>query len=1178
MALSVWTAISGYSFGTLSERQTVSLPLPITAIPGVIYTVISGKLPPGLRLVGSSIVGTAFEVSRTTEFKFVIRAKKNLDFADRTLSITIEGSDEPQWLTPAGPLPVGANNAYYILDSSYIDFQLSAIDTDTAAGQKLNFFIASGDGELPPGLIMTRTGRITGFVQPLLSVPLNAGEGPFDTDLYDSVAYDYGYRPTNGYDTYVYDLTVFDFFVPTGRPRKLNRNYEFIVTLTDGDTITKRKYRIFVVGDDFFRSDNVITQSGSGTYTADVTYVRAPIFTTPANLGLRRANNYQTFKIDTWEGFNNDLGPIVYEFDPVNARMNAVCYKETSNDNKNGSVNIRFERATAVPQVGYKINFNGEFDGATEQTYEIIDIDILGGDIYRVTLDVPLEMNIPNGTPVFLGDDSVLPPGMDFDITNGEVFGTVPYQPAITKEYNFTIKAIRFGQGSETSISRRLFTVKILGEVDSTISWNTDSDLGSIDAGYISSLFVSATTTYNGTIMYRHIDGKLPPGLSLNFDGEIVGKTNEVGQQILYKSFWKPSRVYEQNDVIRLQNEKNIISAVRKKNIAFVVTDIDHGLQDNSLVKVATDNLEFNTYTSVAIECGPIKILSRNGSGSNKVKFNIPTQLNIPLAPTFPKGSITGTPVSNAAISQRTVTVKSTTGAGTNAQFQIFKPSDPQVRYTGITEISLVNPGSGYKPGDSITISGSLLNGVDGANDMTFTIPNGLEYWYKVNGNSNSLYNGRYFATESTSNSITLVYASDPGVLGTGLISVAIDANTFEAQTQITPLNYFSYSNKGATTTIRSVVGQAQPEPIYYKAKSTHTSGLTFNTLLWSIYEFANQDLTLTELDTKTTTLDGEGTSLDRTYTFTVQAMDPLGYSAIERTFTITVNVPNQKYYSNIHVRPFMKSSQRQLFKDFINSYQVFTPEYIYRPYDPAFGIQKDLRMLVFAGIETKTAEDYVNRVMSKNHKPKRFTFGELKKAVAKVPGTNDEVYEVIYVEMLDPLEKGKKSLPERIKLRSSSLNITVDQNNEFYQGPFNIDSPTWNRPIPFYATIDANNVFAGDPGSSIRFPSSISLWRYRIRNMPDASRERNYLPLWMRSIQQNTVTELDYVAAIPLCYCKVGSADYIMLNIKNYIETTGFEFNQLDYTVDRYIIDSVDGAYNTDKYLVFRNDRTSIT
>jgi hypothetical protein len=93
------------------------------------------------------------------------------------------------------------------------------------------------------------------------------------------------------------------------------------------------------------------------------------------------------------------------------------------------------------------------------------------------------------------------------------------------------------------------------------------------------------------------------------------------------------------------------------------------------------------------------------------------------------------------------------------------------------------------------------------------------------------------------------------------------------------------------------------------------------------------------------------------------------------------------------------------------------------------------------------------------------------------------------------------------------------------------------------------------------------------IQNMQNTKHERNYMPLWMRSIQPGGTQELDYVAAVPLCYCKPGGADAILLNIKN----SQFDFKLLDYTIDRYIIDSVDGDY-TDKYLVFRNDRTTIT
>ncbi len=211
MALTIWTEKSGYSFGTIAERSIVNQPLPVSYAELfddsslVTFQVISGQLPPGLRIDNDSIVGTPFEVPRTTEFKFVIRASYNGQIADRTFNFTVEGSDIPTWLTAEGGLAIGPNDAYYILDSSYVDFQLEAIDNDTAAGQSLKYFIASGNGELPPGLILTDSGRIVGWIQPALAIGLRDGNGFYDTTLFDNVAYDFGYRSTNGYDSYIYD-------------------------------------------------------------------------------------------------------------------------------------------------------------------------------------------------------------------------------------------------------------------------------------------------------------------------------------------------------------------------------------------------------------------------------------------------------------------------------------------------------------------------------------------------------------------------------------------------------------------------------------------------------------------------------------------------------------------------------------------------------------------------------------------------------------------------------------------------------------------------------------------------------------------------------------------------------------------------------------------------------------
>jgi hypothetical protein len=49
------------------------------------------------------------------------------------------------------------------------------------------------------------------------------------------------------------------------------------------------------------------------------------------------------------------------------------------------------------------------------------------------------------------------------------------------------------------------------------------------------------------------------------------------------------------------------------------------------------------------------------------------------------------------------------------------------------------------------------------------------------------------------------------------------------------------------------------------------------------------------------------------------------------------------------------------------------------------------------------------------------------------------------------------------------------------------------------------------------------------------------------------------------LCYVKPGYANDIILNIKN----SGFDFKILDFEVDRYLIDAIDGVLE-DKYLAF--------
>ena len=859
-----WSVESNYSLGTFYERELISLQLPVVKFEGITYTLIAGELPPGIRLKDSMLVGTPYEVPRLTTFKFCIRASIFSVISDRTFTITIDGADAPTFTTASGFLDIGLYHQLFVLDSTYVDYQIEAYDNDTATGQKLSYFIADNEGVLPPGLTLTTDGRLVGFVEPTLSIKPEDGTGWYDNGVYDIIAYDFGYRPTNGYDSYIFDIPNYDYSLPSSTPKKLNRNYEFTVTITDGDSIAKRTFKIFVVGDDYFRADNNTLLDNTGLFTADVTYLRSPIWVTKSDLGTFRANNYIVIFLDTYNRINGT--PVSYTF--VDAH------------------------ASWIPLHVYTVN----------------DLILINGKQF-----ICIKNHISGETIDITSWASYgLPPGMKFDYNTADIYGRVPYQPAITETYRFTITATTFDDsGEEDASATRTFTLKLIGEIDSVLTWITPTNLGSINANCISTLKVEASSNVtNAIVLYTIEDGSLPNGLSLTLDGEIVGTVTQFTNDINLKG----------------------------------LTNFDH------------------------------------------------------------------------------------------------------------TKLDTVFDG-------------------------------------------------------------------------------------------------------GATTFDRSLIN------------NVNLKGLT-------IFDYIKND----------TLFDGGTTTYDRISTVTIKARDIYAFSEISRTFTIFVDTPYQINYSNIKVKPLLKMSQRDSWKLFINDTSIFTPNSIYRLNDTNFGVQTDLSMMIYAGIESKDTETYIS-AMGLNHKRKRFQFGTIKKATAIDTVTKNKVYEVVYIEMIDPLEPNNKRLPNKISGGQETPDITTDNSLSFWDmtlDQLNSTDPDSTRPN-YIISADSTGYQSSNSNPTIYYPNSVSNWRDRLKNWSDIdpfdpsktisfASERNYLPLWMRSIQPGTKTELGFTLAVPLCYCKIGMGDDIMLNIKH----SNFDFKLLDYTVDRYIIDSVDGSKN-DKYLIFRNDRITI-
>ena len=862
MALNVWNQPSGYSFGTFPEAVSLTLALPLVSSPGAItLKVISGSLPPGLNLLGTNIKGSPEILDNDRTSSFCIRASNGSDISDRTFSIKVSSNNEPTFITPAGEIDFGTQ--MYALDQTYINYQLEAFDLGTAVGQKLTYFIASGDGELPPGLTLSEDGLISGFITPVLRITVADGAGTYDESFFDAVAYDFATLPTNGYDSYIFDNVFYDFSLAETRPTSLSRNFQFKVTLTDGNNYTQRLFRIFVVGDDSFRADSTILDSLAGLFTADSTYLRQPAFRTLSNLGTYRANNYITIPIELY-----DRNLVLLRLEATNEEIFTLSKKISASDNLIGGYYLTIAKANGTPVVNQWLTFSNYYDPAEGINHQIQSVQSLGNGSYRLQLFQPLTANIPDDIGFYIGTLSTLPPGLNFDVNTGEVYGVSPYQPAITKSYKFTVTATRFGNDVDRVNASRTFTLNLIGEIDSVINFKTPSSLGSIPAEYNSSLKIEATSTVPGAqVIYTIIGGRLPPGLVLSPDGEIIGRVNQ---------FYSPAK-------------------------------------------------------------------------------------------------------------------------------------------------------------------------------------------------------------------------------GGGLITI----------------------------------------------------------------------------DHGNTTFDNNTASFDRSYTFTIQAQDQFNYSAVTKTFTVKITTPNTYSYSNIRVQPYLKAAQRSAWQAFINDNNVFNPANIYRTNDPSFGVQSTLSMVVYAGIQTQAAAAYVG-AMGLNHKNKRFVWGGIKKAAAIDPTTREIVYEVVYLEMLDPMEKDGKHLPIEVFLSKkggvNSQLITTDTSTNFWSrslSDLGFDAPTNHRPDPI-VTVDSTGYQISNPRPGNYYPNSITNWQARLASV--GASERNYLPLWMRSIQPGSKSELGFKLAVPLCYCKPGTADTILLNIKY----SGFEFKNLDYTIDRYIIDSVTGTAS-DKYLVFRNDRITV-
>lgn len=294
-------------------------------------------------------------------------------------------------------------------------------------------------------------------------------------------------------------------------------------------------------------------------------------------------------------------------------------------------------------------------------------------------------------------------------------------------------------------------------------------------------------------------------------------------------------------------------------------------------------------------------------------------------------------------------------------------------------------------------------------------------------------------------------------------------------------------------------------------------------------------------LDDYTTTFDNKKLTIDMTYNFRVRAEAIDGTSSAERTFTIRMNVIDEEPYENLYLKALPSLEQRQIYKNLIINQDIFNPDFIYRPTDPYYGVQEDLKMLFLPGLTASELSEY-QTAMAHNHYTKTYTFGDVKTAYVLDDQYNVK-YEVVYVEVIDSSENDQGIGPKlSTDLSSVIANPYIDESGNTY---------------------------------SVIFPNSSDNMIKRLEQTIGYQNQSS-LPSWMTSNQPDPASPtgftipLGYTKAVVIAYANPGAGEKIAYRIKQ----TGIDFNRIEFVVDRYQLDNYYSTHYNKTTLTYVNDR----
>lgn len=492
MTTPIWSTPSG-SLGTYPALFYMQYNL-VASPSNVVYSLISGDLPYGLSLRSDGkIYGTPqLDDSTISPYNktstFVVRVTEPIlgTVRDRTFSLTVTGSVQPNFTT-SGLLAT-------VYDSTWQEIAIeynNPIITNPVT-------ISLLQGILPPGIEINEYGLLRGYPKP----PINTVTLP----PVETIAI-----ATKAGTNYVTVLSTYNMY--PNRPILFSGN-----PIGNLDTTT-------------------------------IYYVKAVINST--QLQITEVPNGSVFSLTNGSGEMTVFLPIV-EVNQPTKRMYSFTLKLSSplGDDitscsiqvtnhylpaSQGGHNPSYAINTRVPTIyntrppTYHIDIDPNYDfyilpsdsevSVPGMTYEPSEVAYIGQFLSDEYLAFEI-MGHDFDDNTLIYEFTGLPSFLTGNIETGWIYGFPSILPNTIEEYFFTVKVKKAINPTITSATFN-YSFRIANNITGTITWITDSDLGSIYNA--TNCYKNVVATCDASLVYEIADGALPPNLSLNSNGNIEG-------------------------------------------------------------------------------------------------------------------------------------------------------------------------------------------------------------------------------------------------------------------------------------------------------------------------------------------------------------------------------------------------------------------------------------------------------------------------------------------------------------------------------------------------------------------------------------------------------------------------------------------------------------------------------